>query len=145
VVAYPCQRHLHPRVPDISPENSHKGRLQIVIKVNLITDTTLIVLVLAGPITMGRIPHGPLLAVMTREARRLRQGLCLATRERRGPHRSPSGRRLRLVLTCSVNVAFVCAMRRRSRRAKGSVFAFTPIFALRGTNSTKSAGAEDCR
>jgi hypothetical protein len=26
---------------------------------------------------------------------------------------------------------------------KGSVFAFTPTFALRGTSSTKSSGAED--
>jgi hypothetical protein len=116
--------HLH------IPEYSHKGRLQIVIKENLIIDTALIALVLAGPITMGRIPHGPLLAVTTWEARRLRQGLCLATRERRGPHRSPSGRRLWLVLTCSVNVAFICTMRRRSRRAKGRVLAFVPTKAL---------------
>jgi hypothetical protein len=143
--ACPCQRRLHPRVPGLSAKYSHEGRLQIVIKINLITDTTLIALVLAGPITMGRIPHGPLLAVTTREARRLRQGLRLATRERRGPHRSPCSRRLRLVLTCSVNVAFICAMRRRSRRAKGSVFAFAPTFALRGTSSTKSVGAEDHR
>jgi hypothetical protein len=27
--------------------------------------------------------------------------------------------------------------------AKGSVFAFAPTFALRGTSSTKSSGAED--
>jgi hypothetical protein len=32
----------------------------------------------------------------------------------------------RLVLACSVDVAFVRAMRRRSRRAKGGVFAFAP-------------------
>jgi hypothetical protein len=30
----------------------------------------------------------------------------------------------------------------RRHRAKGSVFAFTPTFALRETNSTKSSGAE---
>jgi hypothetical protein len=124
--AYPCQRRLHPRVPGLSTEYSHRGRLQIVIKVNLITNTALIALVLAGPTTMGRIPHGPLLAATTREARRLRQGLRLATRERRIPHRSSSGRRLRLVLTCFVNMAFVCAIRRRSHRAKGSVFTFAP-------------------
>jgi hypothetical protein len=29
-------------------------------------------------------------------------------------------------MMCSVNVAFVCAMRRQSRRAKGSEFAFAP-------------------
>jgi hypothetical protein len=122
-----CQRRLHPRVPGLSVEYSLEGTLQIAIKINLITDTALIVLVLAGPITMGRIPHEPLLAVMTQEARRLRQVLRLATRDRMDPHRSLSGRCLRLVLTCSVNVAFICAMRRRSRRAKGSVFAFAPI------------------
>jgi hypothetical protein len=29
--------------------------------------------------------------------------------------------------------------------SEGGVFAFVPTFALRGTSSTKSAGAEDCR
>jgi hypothetical protein len=144
-VACPYQRRLHPRVPGLSPKYSHEGRLQIVIKENLITDTTLIALVLTGPITMGRIPHGPLLAVTPWEARRLWQGLRLATREQRGPHRSTSSRCLWLVLTCSVNVAFVCTMRRRSHRAKGSMFAFAPTFSLRGASSTKSAGAEDRR
>jgi hypothetical protein len=32
---------------------------------------------------------------------------------------------------------------RRRPGAKGSVFAFAPTFALRGTSSTKSSGAED--
>jgi hypothetical protein len=124
--ACPCQRRLDPRVPGLSPEYSPEGRLQIVIKVNLITDTTLIALVLVGPITMGRVTHGPFPVVRAREVRSHRQGLCLATRERRGSHRPPSGRRPRLVLVCSVDVAFVCAMRGRSRRAKGGVFAFAP-------------------
>jgi hypothetical protein len=31
----------------------------------------------------------------------------------------------------------------RRHRAKGGVFAFAPTFALRGTSSTKSPGAED--
>jgi hypothetical protein len=31
----------------------------------------------------------------------------------------------------------------RRHRAKGSVFAFAPTFALRGTSSTKSSGAKD--
>jgi hypothetical protein len=44
-----------------------------------------------------------------------------------------------------VDAVFVCAMRGGSRRAKGGVFAFVPTFALRGTSSTKSAGAEDRR
>jgi hypothetical protein len=97
---------------------------------------TLIMLVLMEPITMGQIPHGPLLAVTAREARRLRQGPRLATREQRGPHRSPSGRCLWLVLTCSVNVAFVRAMRRRSHRAKGSMFAFAPTLLHSGQSLT---------
>jgi hypothetical protein len=64
-----------------------------------ITDTTLNTLILVGPIVMGRIPHGPPVAVMTWETCRLRQSLRLATRLRRGPCRSPSGRRLRHVQT----------------------------------------------
>jgi hypothetical protein len=44
-----------------------------------------------------------------------------------------------------VDSAFACARRGRSRRAMGGVFAFAPTFALRGTSSTKSAGAEDHR
>jgi hypothetical protein len=35
-----CQRRLYPRVPSLSPEYSHERRLQTVIKVNTITDTT---------------------------------------------------------------------------------------------------------
>jgi hypothetical protein len=140
-----CQRRLDPRVPGLSPEYSHEGRLQIVIKVNLITDTTLITLVLVGPITMGRITHGPPPVVREREVRRRRQGLLLATREQRGSHRPPPDRRPQLVLVCSVDLAFVCIRRGRSRRAKGGMFAFAPTFALQGTSSTKSAGAEDRR
>jgi hypothetical protein len=102
-----------------------RGRLQAVITVKAITDTTLNALILVGPITMGRIPHGPPGAVTMWETRRLRQSLRLATRGRRRSCRSPSGRRLRLVQTRSVDVT-ICAMGRRSHRAKGSVFTFTP-------------------
>jgi hypothetical protein len=112
------------------PRFSHKVRLHIVIKVNPITDTTLIALVLTGPITMGRIIHGPSPADGAREAHRHRRGLRLATPERRGSHWSPSGWRPRLVLACFVDVAFVNVMRRRSRRAKGSVFAFASTMDL---------------
>jgi hypothetical protein len=85
-----------------------------------ITDTTLNALILVGPITMGRIPHGPLVAVTTWETCRLRQSLRLATRPRRGPRRSPFGRRLR---QCS-DALWMCS--RRSHRAKGSMFDFAP-------------------
>jgi hypothetical protein len=125
-------------IPRIFPRGevtcSHYGKA--------IPDTSRNVLILAGPITMGRFPHGPPRAVMMWETRRLRQSLHLATRPRRGPCRSTSGRCFRLVRARSVDVT-ICAMGRRSHRAKGSVFAFAPTFALRGTSSTKSAGAED--
>jgi hypothetical protein len=39
--------------------------------------------------------------------------------------------------------ASIGAARKTKARAKGSVFAFAPTFALRGTSSTESSGAED--
>jgi hypothetical protein len=63
----PCQRHLDPRVPGLSPEYSHEGRLQTVITVNVLTDTALITYVHAGPNSMGQIAHGPLSVVRERE------------------------------------------------------------------------------
>jgi hypothetical protein len=42
-----------------------------------------------------------------------------------------------------VDVVFVSAAGRRRYRAKGSVFAFAPTFALRGASSTKSSSAKD--
>jgi hypothetical protein len=111
--ARPCQRCLDPRVSGLSPEYSHEGRLQIVIKVNPITGTTLIALVLVGPITMGRITHGPPLVVRAREVHSHRQGLRLATRKRRGSHRPPSAWRPRLVLVCCG-----CSLRLHDERMK---------------------------
>jgi hypothetical protein len=127
-------------IPRIFPRGvvtgSHYGR-------NPITDTALIALVLAGPITMGRLPHGPPRAVTTWETRRLLQSLRLATRGRTGPHRSSSSRRLRLVLTCSMDVAFICAMGRRSRRAKGSVFVFAPTTTTQTLRETRRQERND--
>jgi hypothetical protein len=68
--AYLCQSRLHPRVLGLSPEYSHEGRLQTIIKVNPITNMALNRPDLAGPITMGRIKHGPSPAVGTWVARR---------------------------------------------------------------------------
>jgi hypothetical protein len=51
--ACPCQRYLDPRVPGLSPEYSHEGRLQTVITVNFIIDTALITHVHAGPNSYG--------------------------------------------------------------------------------------------
>jgi hypothetical protein len=125
-IACPFQRHLNPRVPGLSPEYSHEGRLQTVITVNFITDMTLITSVRVGPISTGRITHGPPPVVREREVRRLRQGLRLVTQERRGSNRPPSDWRPRPVLAGSVDPAYVCARRGRNRRAKGGVFAFAP-------------------
>jgi hypothetical protein len=143
VAACPLSKMFMPSSTRFIPEYSHEGRLQAVITVKAFTDTACNTLILAGPITMGRIPRGPPEVVTTWEIRRLRQSLRLATRPRRGQRRSPSGRCLRLVRARSVDVT-ICAVGKQSHtRAKGSVFAFAPTFALRGTSSTKSAGAED--
>jgi hypothetical protein len=55
----PRQGRLYPRVPGLSPEYSHKGRLQTVITKKAITDEARNMLVHAGPVTVGRIPRGP--------------------------------------------------------------------------------------
>jgi hypothetical protein len=98
-----------------------------------------------GPISMGRITHGPPPVVREREVRSLWQGLRLVTRERRGSSGPPYGWRPRPVLAGSVGPAFVCARQGRSRGAKGGMFAFAPTFSLRGTSLTNSAGVEDRR
>jgi hypothetical protein len=118
-----------PQTPRLSPEYSHKAGLQTVItgmplQIRPVTrgDHT-------GPVTMGRITRGP---------------SCWTT-----PHggttssqvfvRCRMGRRVSLPA-----VLFLLDQRLRRRpRAKGGVFAFAPTFALRGTSSTKSSGAED--
>jgi hypothetical protein len=53
------QGYLCPRVPRLSLEYSHKGRLQTVITEKAITDEARNMLIRAGPITVGQIPHGP--------------------------------------------------------------------------------------
>jgi hypothetical protein len=52
--------------------------------VKAITDVARNALIPAGPVTVGRIPHGPPGAVMTWETHRLRQSLRLATVEGKG-------------------------------------------------------------
>jgi hypothetical protein len=63
---------------------THEGRLHTVITVKAITNVALNALILAGPVTVGRIPHGPPGAVTTWETRRLRQSLRLATERTKG-------------------------------------------------------------
>jgi hypothetical protein len=89
--ACPCQRHLDPRVPDLSPEYSHEGRLQTVITVNFITDTAQITHVHAGPNSVGQTVHGPLPWRGSGRSHGLRRGLRLVSCERRGSNRPPSG------------------------------------------------------
>jgi hypothetical protein len=73
-----------PRVHGLSPEYSHEGRLQTVITVKAITNAVCNALILAGPVTLGRIPCGPSRAVTKWETRRLRQRLRLATERTKG-------------------------------------------------------------
>lgn len=49
-----------------------------------VTDAARNALILAGPVTVGRIPHGPPGAVTMWETRILRQSLCLATERTKG-------------------------------------------------------------
>jgi hypothetical protein len=67
-VAYPYQRHLDPRVPGLSTEYSHKGRLQIVVTVKFITDTAQFMHAHVGPSFVGQTVHGPLSVVREWEA-----------------------------------------------------------------------------
>jgi hypothetical protein len=57
-VAYPYQRHLDHQVPGLSPEYFHKGRLQTVITIYFITDTTQFTHAHAGPSFVGRTYMG---------------------------------------------------------------------------------------
>jgi hypothetical protein len=59
------QGRLCPRVPGLSSGYSHKGRLQTVITEKAITDEARDTLIRAGPVTVGRIPRGPLGAMRT--------------------------------------------------------------------------------
>jgi hypothetical protein len=118
-----------PQTPRLSPEYSHKAGLQTVI-----TEMPLqIRLVMrsghAGPVTMGRNTRGP---------------PCW-TRARNETTSSQVFVRLRMGRRVSLPIVLSPLVQRLQRRhqAKGGVFAFAPTFALRGTSSTKSSGAED--
>jgi hypothetical protein len=53
------QGRLCPQAPGLSPEYSHKRRLQTVITEKAIIDAARIMLIRVGPVIVGRIPHGP--------------------------------------------------------------------------------------
>jgi hypothetical protein len=117
------------QTPRLSPEYSHKAGLQTVItgmplQIRPVTRNGH-----AGPVTMGRITRGP--PFWTRSQDETTSSQVFVRRRMR--------RRVSLPVFLSPLVQRV----RRSPRAKGGVFAFAPTFALRGTSSTKSPGAED--
>jgi hypothetical protein len=117
-----------PQPPRLSPEYSHKAGLQTVITGMPLQIRPVTRGGHAGPVTMGRITRGPLSWTRPRGGVTTSQAFvwCRIKRRVSLPALSPSDQRLL-----------------RRPRAKGGVFAFAPTFALRGTSSTKSPGAED--
>jgi hypothetical protein len=118
-----------PQAPRSPLECSHKAGLQTVIT--------------EKPLQIGPVIHSA--------ARGLLQwaesyvGLHVGRQHRTGrPRRRPSSCSLSDE-GCKLSVALLPLLQRDWRRhlAKGSVFAFVPTFALRGTSSTKSSSAED--
>jgi hypothetical protein len=117
-----------PQPPRLSPEYSHKAGLQTVITGMPLQIRPVTRGGHAGPVTMGRITRGPLSWTRPHSGMTTSQAFVWCRMKRRVslPVLSLSNQRLR-----------------RRPRAKGGVFAFAPTFALRGTSSTKSPGAED--
>jgi hypothetical protein len=118
-----------PQTPRLSPEYFHKAGLQTVItgrplQIRPVTRNGHV-----GPVTMGRIVRGP----------------PFWTRSQDEPTSSQVfvRRRMRRRVSLPVVLSPLAQRVRRRPRAKGGVFAFAPTFALRGTSSTKSFGAED--
>jgi hypothetical protein len=116
-----------PQLPRLSPEYSHKAGLQTVItgmplQIRPVTHGGH-----AGPVTMGRIARGPL--SWTRPHCGMTSSLVFVW------CRSSEG--------CPCLFCLLDQRLQRRLRAKSGVFAFAPTFALRGTSSTKSPGAED--
>ena len=129
-----------PQVPSLSLEYSHKAGLQAVI-----TSTPLQI----RPVTQTRPRraryNGPDLmwaSELTEAAPwgGVAAGLRLVPNRAKGL-RVVSGADKRRVSLPALSVR--AGAKRWRLRAKGGVFAFTPTFALRGTSSIKSPGAED--
>jgi hypothetical protein len=118
-----------PQTPRLSPEYFHKAGLQTVITGRPLQIRPVTRDGHAGPVTMGRITRGP--PCWT--------GLQDETTSSQVFVRWRMRRRVSLPVVLSPLVQ----RGRRRPRAKGGVFAFAPTFALRGTSSTKSSGAED--
>jgi hypothetical protein len=118
-----------PQTPRLSPEYSHKAELQTVITGRPLQIRPVMRSDHAGPVTMGRTARGPPCWTRPQDVTTLSQVFA----------RRRVGRRVSLPVALPPLVQRV----RRRPRAKGGVFAFAPTFALRGTSSTKSSGAED--
>jgi hypothetical protein len=118
-----------PQTPRLSPEYSHKAGLQTVITEMPLQIRPVTRSGHAGPVTMGRITRGP--PCWTRPHGGMTSSQVFV--------RCRMGRRVSLPVVLSP----LDQRPRRRPRAKGGVFAFAPTFALRGTSSTKSSGAED--
>jgi hypothetical protein len=118
-----------PQALRLSLEYSHKAGLQTVITGRPLQIRHVMRSGHAGPVTMGRITRGP---------------PCW-TRPRDGTTSSQAFVRRRVGQRVSLTVVLSPLVQRgwRRHRAKGGVFTFAPTFALRGTSSTKSSGAED--
>jgi hypothetical protein len=117
-----------PQLPRLSPEYSHKAGLQTVITGMLLQIRPVTHSGHAGPVTMGRIARGPLSWTRPHSGMPFIAGLRLA-------------RYMRRVSLPALSV--LAQLLQRRLRVKGGAFAFAPTFALRGTSSTKSPGAED--
>jgi hypothetical protein len=118
-----------PQSPRLSLEYSHKAGLQTVITGRPLQIRPVTCDGRAGPVTMGRITCGPPCWTRSQDETTSSQ-VFVRWRMRR---------RVSLLVVLSPLVQ----RGRRRPRAKGGVFAFAPTFALRGTSSTKSSGAED--
>jgi hypothetical protein len=117
------------QAPRLSPEHSHKVGLQTVITGRPLQIRPVMRSGHAGPVTMGRITRGPPCWTRPRDGTTSSHAF---VRQRVGRRVSPP-----VVLSPLVQRGW------QRHRAKGGVFAFAPTFALRGTSSTKSSGAED--
>jgi hypothetical protein len=118
-----------PQTPRLSPVYSHKAGLQTVItgrpsQIRLVTHNGH-----AGPVTMGWTTRGPPSWTGSRDETTSSQVFVRWHMRRR--------------VSPPVVLSPLVQRGRRRPRAKGGIFAFAPTFALRGTSSTKSSGAED--
>jgi hypothetical protein len=118
-----------PQTPRLFSEYSHKAGLQTVITRRPLQTRPVTRDGHAGPVTMGRITRGPPCWTGSQDEMTSSQVFVRWRMKRRVG--------LPVVLSPWVQRG------RRRPRAKGGVFAFAPTFALRGTSSTKSSGAED--